>query len=73
MESGMPMIVRGVVRDGRIEPLEPLNVADGTQVLVALPEEGESDDALWRLSTQVSLQRAWESPDDDVYDALSKG
>lgn len=72
MESGMPTIVRGIVRGGHVEPLEPLNVVDGTEVLVALPDQGDADEALWRLAAHVSLKRAWESPDDDVYDALSK-
>lgn len=68
----MPRVLRGVVRGGRIEPVEPLDVADGTEVLVTLPTEGDSDLALWRLASHASLQHAWE-PEDDVYDELSKG
>jgi predicted DNA-binding antitoxin AbrB/MazE fold protein len=68
----MPTIVRGIVRGGVIEPSEPLVVADGTEVLVAVPDAEEPDDALWRQASQESLRRAWVSPEDDVYDALSE-
>ena len=72
MEPAMPAVVRAVVRNGRIEPVEPLNVSDGTEVLVAVPLEGESEEALWRLASHASLVRAWDESD-DVYDALAKG
>jgi hypothetical protein len=73
MESEMPTIIRGIVRQGQIQPVEPLHVADGTEVLVALPSEGDPDDAFWRLIAEQALQHAWASPEDDVYDELSKG
>lgn len=72
MDSDMPIIVRAVVRGGYVEPLEPLDVADGTEVLVTVPEPGDPDDVLWRLASHSSLARAWITPDDDVYDALAE-
>lgn len=72
MGAEMPTIVRGIVRGGVIEPVEPLRVADGTEVFVAVPDVGEPDDTVWQRAAELSLHRAWSSPDDDVYDALSK-
>ena len=72
MESPMSSVLRGVVRNGRIETMEPLTAEEGTEVLVAIPGKGDSDDALWRLTAHALLERAWD-PSDDVYDALSKG
>jgi len=73
MSFVMPTIIRGFVRRGQIEPAEPLHLADGTEVLVALPDEGELGDAVWHLLGQQASQHAWTSPEDDVYDELSKG
>lgn len=72
MEPPMPAVVRAVIRNGRIEPIEPLTVSEGTEVLVAVPLEGEGEEALWRLAAHTSLLRAWDESD-DVYDALAKG
>jgi hypothetical protein len=72
MEPVMPAVIRGVVRNGRIEPVEPLTASEGTEVLVAVPLEGEQEEAMWRLTSHAVLLRAWDSSD-DVYDALSKG
>ena len=72
MEPAMPAVVRAVIRNGRIEPVEPLNVSEGTEVLVTVPLEGEGEEALCRLASHASLHRAWDESD-DVYDALAEG
>ncbi|MEK6281507.1 MAG: antitoxin family protein [Acidobacteriota bacterium] len=62
--------IRAVVNEGRIEPLDKLDLPDGTQVLVTvLPG---CDDFLLRAS-EVSLTAIWDNPEDDVYAELLKG
>jgi hypothetical protein len=57
--------IRAVVNEGRIEPLDKLDLPDGTQVLVTvLP-----NDFLLRAS-EVSLNAIWDNPEDDVYAEL---
>ena len=53
----MPEVIRGVVRNGCIEPVEPLTMSDGTEVLVAVPLEGEQEEAMWRLASHAALLR----------------
>jgi len=62
--------IRAVVNEGRIEPLDKLDLPDGTQVLVTVLTNG--DDFLLRAS-EVSLNAIWDNPEDDVYAELLKG
>jgi predicted DNA-binding antitoxin AbrB/MazE fold protein len=59
--------IRAVVNDGRIEPVDKLDLPDGTQVLVTVLPNG--DDFLLRAS-EVSLNAIWDNPEDDVYAEL---
>ena len=62
--------VRAVVRGGKIELLENIQVPDGTELLVTiLPGD---DEAFWLGCSQSSLDRVWNNPDDDVYGDLLK-
>ena len=56
--------IRAVVNEGRIEPLDKLDLPDGTQVLVTVLPNG--DDFLLRAS-EVSLNAIWDNPEDDIY------
>lgn len=64
----MSQTVRGIVREGKIELLEHVELPEGTNVLVTfLPdEEGE----FWLQASQVSLDAIWDSSEDDVYGKL---
>ncbi len=62
--------IRAVVNEGRIEPLDKLDLPDGTQVLVTVLSNG--DDFLLRAS-EVSLNAIWDNPEDDVYAELLEG
>jgi predicted DNA-binding antitoxin AbrB/MazE fold protein len=62
--------IRAVVNEGRIEPLDKLDLPDGTQVLVTVLANG--DDFLLRAS-EISLNDIWDNPEDDVYAELLKG
>jgi predicted DNA-binding antitoxin AbrB/MazE fold protein len=59
--------IRAVVNEGRIEPLEKLDVPDGTEVLVTILSN--SDD-FWLKVSEQSLKAIWDNPEDDVYAEL---
>ena len=62
--------IRAVVNDGRIEPLEKLDMPDGTEVLVTALSNG---DDFWLRASEVSLSAIWDNPEDDVYAELLEG
>jgi hypothetical protein len=59
--------IRAAVNDGRIEPLDQLDLPDGTQVLVTVPSNG--DDFCLKTS-EPSLNAIWNNREDDVYAEL---
>lgn len=60
--------VRAVVRDGEIKLLEPVELSEGSQVLVTLLTEDERD--FWLEASRVSLDAVWDNEADDVYAEL---
>jgi predicted DNA-binding antitoxin AbrB/MazE fold protein len=64
----MQNAVRAVVHDGKIEPLDRLDLPEGTRVLVTVVQEDEGD--FWREASQPSLEAVWDNPEDDVYGQL---
>ncbi len=60
--------VWAVVRDGRIVPLENIEVPESTRVLVTvLPED---DSSFWSAASESSLDAVWNNREDDVYAEL---
>ena len=59
--------IRAVVNGGRIEPIEELDVPDGTEVLVTVLSNG---DDFWLKASEPSLKAIWDNPEDDVYAEL---
>ena len=59
--------IRAVVNDGRIEPLEKLDMPNGTEVLVTILANG---DDLWLNASEQSLNAIWDNSEDDVYAEL---
>ena len=57
-----------IVREGKIVPLEKLEVPEGTRALVTLLPEEESD--FWLAASETSLSSIWENEEDDVYAEL---
>ena len=58
-----------VVREERIELLEPERIPEGTRVLVTLlPRDEES--RFWAQASRASLDKVWDNPEDDVYAEL---
>jgi hypothetical protein len=60
--------IRAVVRAGRIEPLEKLEVPEGTRALVTLLPEEEAD--FWLPASETSAGAVWDNAEDDAYAEL---
>ncbi|HVF45337.1 MAG TPA: hypothetical protein VM936_20085 [Pyrinomonadaceae bacterium] len=59
--------IRAVVREGRIELLEEVEIPEGTEVLVT-PLSDES--GFWLNVSESSLDSVWDNAEDDVYAEL---
>ena len=60
--------IHAVVRDGKIELLEPVSLPDGAHVLVTVLTE--DDQAFWQQASESALKRVWDNPEDDIYAEL---
>ena len=63
--------VWAIVRDGKIVPLESVNLPEGTKVLVTLLPENEAE--FWLQASESSLSAVWDNSEDNVYAELLKG
>ncbi|MDW8269647.1 MAG: hypothetical protein RMN24_10830 [Anaerolineae bacterium] len=64
----MPNTVWAIVREGKIELLESVNLPEGRKVLVTLlPDENTQ---FWQDTSQIALDTIWDNPEDDVYAQL---
>ena len=59
-----------VIREGKIELLEHIDLTEGTKVLVTLLPDDETE--FWLQTSWVSLDTIWDNPEDDVYAQLLK-
>jgi hypothetical protein len=60
--------VRAIIREGRIELLENIQVPEGTELLITiLPQE---ETGYWMKPSQSSLAKVWDHSEDDVYAKL---
>ena len=65
----MSNAIRAVVRGGRIEPLEEVDIPEGTEVIVTPLDEAE----FWLKASEGSADVVWDDSEDDVYaDLLEK-
>lgn len=62
--------VRAVVRDGRVELLENIEVAEGTELLVTVLSNDEAE--FWLESSHSVLASVWTNDEDDIYAELLK-
>lgn len=66
----MLQTVKAIVRKGKIELLERLDIPEGTELLVTiLADEAE----FWLKASESSLASVWDNEEDDVYEQLLKG
>ena len=61
---------RAIVNDGRIEPLEELDVPDGTQLLIMVVSNGND---FWMRASQTNLDAVWNNAEDDIFGELLEG
>ncbi|MDQ5846474.1 MAG: antitoxin family protein [Acidobacteriota bacterium] len=59
--------IRAVVNDGRVEPLEELDVPDGTEVLITVLTNG---DDFWQKASESTMSAIWDNSEDDIYAEL---
>jgi predicted DNA-binding antitoxin AbrB/MazE fold protein len=62
--------IRAVVREGKIELLEKVDIPEGTEVLVTILS---ADAEFWLGVSHSSLAAVWDNPEDDIYEQLLKG
>jgi hypothetical protein len=60
--------IRAVMREGKIELLEDVEIPEGTEVLVTPLMETE----FWLKASESSLDSVWDNTEDDVYATLLK-
>jgi hypothetical protein len=59
--------VRAIVKEGKIELLEEIDIPEGTNVLVT-PLIDETD--FWSKVSRPAVDAVWDNADDDVYAGL---
>ena len=64
----MSKTLRAVIHEGKIEALEPVDLPEGSKVLVTLLPTEEPE--FWLGASQPSLDEIWANPEDDVYAQL---
>ena len=62
--------VRGIVREGKIDLLEPVNLPESSQVLVTILPQQDEEQLFWFNASIPSLQQIWDNPEDEVYNEL---
>ncbi len=67
----MNIAIKAVYEEGKLRPLEPLELAEHTVVRISL-ETGPDDDERreWLAQGERSLMDIWDNEADDVYNAL---
>ena len=66
----MPKALRAIIHEGKIEPLEQVDLPEGSKVLVTLLADDEAD--FWLQASHQSVDTIWDNPEDDVYAQLLK-
>jgi hypothetical protein len=59
--------VKAVVREGKIELLEEINLPEGAEVLVTILSDEEQ---FWIGASESSLSTIWNNTEDNVYEQL---
>ena len=66
----MSKALRAIIREGKIEPLEQVDLPEGSKVLVTLLSDEDAE--FWLQASQASLDTIWDNPEDDAYAQLLK-
>jgi hypothetical protein len=60
--------IHAVVRDGKIELLEPVSLPDGAHVLVTILND--DDQLFWQQASESAIKHVWDNAEDDIYAEL---
>ena len=52
-------------RHGTIEFLEPMDIPDGSRILVTVLREEDTE--FWQNASQSALDQVWDNHEDDIY------
>ena len=66
----MSKTLRAIIHEGKIEPLEQVDLPEGSKVLVTLLPDDEVE--FWLQASHAPLDTIWDNPEDDVYAQLLK-
>ena len=61
--------VKALIKEGKIELLEQIDIPEGTEVLVTILSDGAE---FWLRASESSLASVWDNEEDDVYEQLLK-
>jgi hypothetical protein len=61
--------VKAIVKEGRIELEEQVDLPEGAELLVTILSD---DQELWLVASERSLAAVWQNDQDDVYEQLLK-
>ena len=65
----MNLAIKAIYEEGRLRPLEPLELAEHTVVEISLAT-GDAERCEWLAQGERSLMSTWDNEQDDVYNAL---
>lgn len=61
--------VWAIVRDGKVELLEDIQLSEGSKVLITLISE-EDEEKFWVTASETALNKVWDNQEDDIYAEL---
>jgi len=56
-----------VIHEGKVELLEPLNLPEGTKMIVTALVEEDTEPQFWLNASTSSLDKIWNYNEDDIY------
>jgi len=60
--------IKAIVHEGRIIPLENIEIPEGAKVLVTVLDDEETE--FWAAASGSALSAVWDNDEDDVYAEL---
>ncbi|MGB3640211.1 MAG: hypothetical protein WBA39_21940 [Rivularia sp. (in: cyanobacteria)] len=63
--------VWAIVRNGKVELLEDIQLSVGSKVLVTLISD-EDEEQFWLTTSEKALDKVWDNQEDDIYAELLK-
>lgn len=70
----MSVAIRAIYENGKLRPLEPLDLDEHTVVKISLETgNGDGERCEWIAQSERMLMDVWDNDEDDVYNELLKG